>query len=95
MIAAEFGTGQVFWSLVWLFFFCIWVWMFILVFGDLIRSPDLSGWGKALWALFIIVLPLLGFFVYLIARGSSINDRMVEASQADAAKIPTYLYNKA
>ena len=56
MIAAEFGTGQVFWSLLWLSLFCIWVWMFIMVFGDLIRSRRLSGWGKALWALFIIVL---------------------------------------
>ena len=48
MIAAEFGTGQVFWSLLWLSLFCIWVWMFIMVFGDLIRSRRLSGWGKAL-----------------------------------------------
>ena len=95
MLLAEFGTGQVFWSLLWLSLFCIWVWMFIMVFGDLIRSRRLSGWGKALWALFIIVLPILGCLVYLGARGSDINDRMTEASRADAANIPTYLYNKA
>ena len=70
MILAEFGTGQVFWSLLWLSFFCIWIWMFIVIFGDLIRSPGLSGWAKALWTFFIIVLPFLGCFVYLIARGS-------------------------
>ena len=96
MIAAEFGTGQVFWSLLWLSLFCIWIWMFIVIFGDLFRNPDVSGWAKALWTLFIIVLPLLGCFVYLIVRGSDINDRMTEAGRADAATISTtYLYNKA
>ena len=69
MIFAEFGTGQVFWSMLWFFLFFIWIWMLIVIFGDIFRSPDLSGWGKALWSIFIIVLPYLGVFVYLIARG--------------------------
>ena len=95
MIAAEFGTGQVVWSLLWLCLFCIWIWMFVMVFSDLIRSPHLSGWGKALWTLFIIVLPILGCLVYVGARGSEIDDRVVAASRADAAKMPSYVYYKA
>ena len=66
---AEFGTGQVFWSMLWFFLFFIWIWLLIVVFGDIFRSHDLSGWGKALWTIFVIFLPYLGVFVYLIARG--------------------------
>jgi Short C-terminal domain/Phospholipase_D-nuclease N-terminal len=72
---AEFGTGQVFWSMLWFFLFFIWIWMLFVVFGDIFRSPDLGGWGKALWTIFIIVLPYLGVFVYLIARGSKMQER--------------------
>jgi len=68
--AAEFGTGQVLWSMFWFFMFFIWIWLLIVIFSDIFRSDDLSGWGKALWTLFVIVLPYLGVFVYLIARGS-------------------------
>ena len=73
-LGAEFGTGQVFWSMLWFFMFFIWIWLLIIVFGDIFRSPDLSGWGKALWTIFIIVLPYLGVFVYLIARGHKMQD---------------------
>ena len=66
---AEFGTGQVFWSMLWFFLFFIWIWMLFVVFGDIFRSHDLSGWAKALWSIFVIFVPYLGVFVYLIARG--------------------------
>ena len=46
---AEFGTGQVFWSMLWFFLFFIWIWLLIMVFGDIFRSHDLGGWAKALW----------------------------------------------
>ena len=80
LIAAEWGTGQVFWSFLWFFLFFIWIWLLIMVFSDIFRSQDLSGWGKALWSIFIILLPYLGVFVYLIARGH----KMGEHAQADA-----------
>jgi Short C-terminal domain len=86
MIAAEWGTGQVFWSLLWFFLFFIWLWMLIVVFGDIFRSDDLSGWGKALWSIFIIVMPYLGVFVYLIARGGKMATRAaVDAKAQDDA----------
>jgi hypothetical protein len=78
MILAEFGTGQVFWSMLWFFLWFIWIWMLIVIFGDIFRSPDLSGWSKALWSIFIIVLPYLGVFVYLIARGSKMQERSLQ-----------------
>jgi len=86
MLFAEFGTGQVFWSMLWFFLFFIWIWMLIAIFGDIFRSDDLSGWGKALWSIFIIVLPYLGVFVYLIARGSKMQSHAIsDAAAQDAA----------
>jgi Short C-terminal domain/Phospholipase_D-nuclease N-terminal len=86
MLAAEFGTGQVFWSMLWFFLFIIWIWLLITVFGDIFRSDDLSGWSKALWSIFIIVLPYLGVFAYLIARGSKMQEHAVrEAANRETA----------
>jgi hypothetical protein len=86
MLLAEFGTGQVFWSMLWFFLFFIWLWLLIMIFSDIFRSEDLSGWGKALWSFFIIILPYLGVFVYLIARGNKMQTRaMKDAADQDAA----------
>jgi hypothetical protein len=91
MILAEFGTGQVFWSMLWFFLFFIWIWMLIVVFGDIFRSQDLSGWGKALWTIFVIVLPYLGVFVYLIARGHKMQQHTIEAAHAQDAAMRQYV----
>src|SRR6476619_4051602 len=73
-LASDFGTGQVFLSMLWFFLFFIWIWLLISVFSDVFRSDDLSGWAKALWTFFVIVLPYLGVFVYLIARGKKMGE---------------------
>jgi hypothetical protein len=88
VLAEEFGTGQVLWSLLWFFLFFIWIWLLIVVFADIFRSHDLSGWAKALWVIFIIFIPYLGVFVYLIARGHKMQEHAVQAAQAqdDAAR---------
>src|ERR671916_764206 len=65
VFAAEFGTGQVFLSMLWFFLFVTWFWLLITVCSDLFRSQDLSGWGKAAWAVFVIFMPYLGVFAYL------------------------------
>jgi hypothetical protein len=80
MFAAEFGTGEVFLSMLWFFLFIIWIWLLISVFTDIFRSRDMSGWAKAAWAVFVVVLPYLGVFVYLIARGH----KMAEHAEEDA-----------
>lgn len=74
--------GEVLWAMVVFFLFLIWIYLLITLFVDIFRSKDLNGWGKAAWTLFIIILPLLGVLVYLIARG----DGMQERSAHDAAE---------
>ena len=81
LIAAEWGTGQVLWSMLWFFMFVIWIWMIVVIFSDIFRSEDLSGWGKAIWSVFIIFLPFLGIFAYLIARGGQMAERSAKAAQ--------------
>ena len=60
MVLADFGTGQVFWSILWFTMFFIWIWLLIMVFSDIFRSPDLGGWSKAIWTIFVIFLPVPG-----------------------------------
>jgi hypothetical protein len=79
--AGSFGTGQVFWSMVWFFLFFIWIWLLIVVFSDIFRSDDLGGWGKALWTIFVIVVPYLGVFIYLIARGHKMSEHAASAAR--------------
>src|SRR5215217_973320 len=90
---AEFGTGQVFWSMLWFFLFVIWIWLLIMVFSDIFRSRDLSGGAKALWAIFVVVLPYLGVFVYLVARGHKMSEHAVEAARARDAAARQYIQN--
>lgn len=75
---------DLFWAMLWFFLFFIWIWLLISLFADIFRSDDLSGWGKAGWTIFIVVLPFLGVLVYLIARGKSMAERaMKQASDQE------------
>ena len=67
------------------FLFFAWFMCLFWIFGDLFRSKDLGGWGKTLWTLFLIILPLLGMLVYLIVRGGGMTER-AEAAALDAQK---------
>jgi energy-coupling factor transporter transmembrane protein EcfT len=91
VLAATFGTGEVFWSMLWFFMFFIWIWLLIIVFSDLFRSHDLSGWAKAIWLLFIIIVPYLGVFVYLIARGHKMAEHAQQAAVAQDAAAKAYI----
>ena len=95
VLAAEWGTGQVFWSMLWFFLWIIWFWLLIMVFTDIFRSRDLSGWGKALWSIFVIVLPYLGVFIYLIARGNRMSENAQEAAQQQDAAFRQYVQDAA
>ena len=75
---AEFGTGEVFWSTLWFFLMFMWIWLAISIFSDIFRSPDLSGGLKAVWTIFVIFLPYLGVLVYLIARGSKMQQHALD-----------------
>ena len=91
MVAAEWGTGQVFWSMLWFFLWFIWLWILIMVLADIFRSPDLGGWGKTLWVLFVVFLPYLGVFVYLIARGHKMHEHAAQQAQAQDAVFRQYV----
>jgi hypothetical protein len=68
------------WTMFWFFLFIAWIWLLVVILTDVFRDPDLSGWGKALWTLFVFILPMLGVLIYLIVRG----DRMSERSERRA-----------
>ena len=85
MLASDFGTGQVFLSMLWFFLFFIWIWLLITVFADIFRSHDMGGFAKFLWVIFVIFLPYLGVFVYLIARGHKMGDHSAGAARAPDA----------
>ena len=77
---------NVFLTMFWLFIWILWIFLLIRILIDIFRSDDLGGWGKALWVIFIIILPFLGVLVYIIARGHSMQNRdMQSARQADQA----------
>jgi hypothetical protein len=90
-LAANWGSGQVLLSMLWFFLFFVWIWLLIVVFSDIFRSPDMSGWGKALWTIFVIVMPYLGVFVYLIARGHKMSEHAAQAAQAQDAALRQYV----
>src|SRR3954465_8458336 len=95
MLANDFGSGQVFWPILWFFLFFIWIWILITVFADIFRSHDLSGWSKAIWVIFVIVFPYLGVFVYLIARGHKMSEHAAEAMQAQQEAQRQYIQQAA
>jgi ABC-type multidrug transport system fused ATPase/permease subunit len=71
----------------WIFLFVAWIWLLVGVFADIFRSEDLGGGAKAVWTIFVLLLPFLGVFVYLIARGGKMQDRqMSAAAEAERAR---------
>jgi hypothetical protein len=92
---AEFGVGELLWSMLWFTLFFIWIWILITVVMDLFRDHELSGWGKFGWLFFIIVLPYLGVFVYLIARGQGMAARQMATAKANAEAQREYIQSVA
>ena len=90
-VLAEFGTGQLLWSMLWFFMFIIWFWLLMTIFGDIFRSDDLGGWGKALWIIFIVVFIWLGVLVYFIVRGKGMQERSIKAMQAQQEAQQEYI----
>ncbi|MGO8826003.1 MAG: SHOCT domain-containing protein [Acidimicrobiales bacterium] len=85
MLASSYPILDAFLTMLYFFLFIIWIWLLIMVFMDIFRSHDMGGWAKALWVIFIIILPFLGVFVYLIARGGKMHERAAQQA-ADQQK---------
>jgi ABC-type multidrug transport system fused ATPase/permease subunit len=91
MIASSYPVLDAFLTMLYFFLFIIWIWLLIMVFVDIFRSRDLGGWGKALWAIFVIILPFLGVFVYLIARGGKMHERAAQQAAEQQAAFDDYV----
>jgi hypothetical protein len=85
-----FDLVDVFWSMLWFFLFFMWIYLFVVLLTDIFRSHDLSGWGKAMWVVLMIVLPLLGALLYLVVRGDGIAERQLAVAQRQEAGIRGY-----
>jgi Short C-terminal domain/Phospholipase_D-nuclease N-terminal len=95
MLAYSYPLLGIFWTMLWFFLFFIWIWILITVFADIFRSHDLGGFAKALWVIFIIILPFLGVLVYLIARGKSMQDRAVQRAAGQEREFRGYVQEAA
>ena len=95
MLASDFGTGQVLLTMIYLFFFIIWVFLLFTVITDLFRSHDLSGWAKAAWVVSLVILPYLAVLVYLIARGHKMQQHVQAAAAAQDQAAREYIQQAA
>ena len=97
MFAQEFQYPllNVFLSMLYFVLFFLWIWIAVMVVIDIFRSHDLGGWGKALWFLFVIAIPYLGVFVYLIARGGKMHERQVAEAQQSQKAFDEYVQQTA
>ena len=83
MVIADFGLGEALLTVLEIFFFVVWFWILITILSDLFRDHQLSGWAKAAWVLFLVIVPFITALIYLIARGDGMRDRTIKA-QAEA-----------
>ena len=86
---------NLFWTMLEFFVWVIWIWLLIWVFIDIFRSRDLSGWAKALWFLFVLLIPLIGVLVYLIARGGSMHERAAQQAKQEDEETRKYIQQAA
>ena len=91
VLLADYPQGGVLWSMFIFFMWILWFMLLFTVFGDLFRRHDIGGWGKTGWVIFVILLPFLGVFVYLIAEGKGMAERNVKQAQASQADMDSYI----
>jgi Short C-terminal domain/Phospholipase_D-nuclease N-terminal len=91
VLAADYPFLDLMWTMLIFFFWIVWFWLLITVFSDIFRRHDLSGFGKAGWLIFTILLPYLGVFVYLIAQHDGMTKRNIERAQAQQAQFDQYV----
>jgi hypothetical protein len=89
--AADYPFLDILWSMIIFFAWVAYIWMLIVIIGDLFSRRDTSGWGKALWMIFLIVLPFLGVLVYLIVNSSGMAERSAERARAGQAQMDEYV----
>jgi hypothetical protein len=95
LIAADYPFLDVVWTMFIFFAWVIWFWILITVFGDIFRRRDTSGVGKVLWMIFVILLPYIGVFIYLIANHDGMTERNIQRAQAQQAQMDQYVQSVA
>ena len=95
MLAYTYPLLGAFWTMLWFFLFIIWIIILFRVIVDIFRSRDMGGWGKALWLIFVIILPFLGVIIYLIARGKEMGERDMQEAQARDQQFRAYVQDAA
>ena len=93
--AADYPFLDVFWTMIIFFCWVIWIWMMIIILTDVYRRQDIGGWHKALWIVFLIVLPFLGVLIYLIAESKGMAERRTQEAQDAQAQFDSYVQNVA
>jgi hypothetical protein len=91
MLATDYPFLDLMWTMVIFFLWILWIWLLFTVFADVFRRHDLSGWGKAGWLIFTILLPFLGVFVYLITQNVGMTERNLERARAQREQFDDYV----
>ncbi|MEW2167808.1 SHOCT domain-containing protein [Streptomyces sp. NPDC007084] len=91
VLAADYPLLNVFWTTMWFFLWILWFMLLFRVVADIFRDDDLHGWGKAGWCVFVVVLPFLGVFVYLIARGRGMGEREARRVRQSQEEVKSYI----
>ncbi len=95
MVLADVDLGDLIWTTIVIFFLIMFIWVFIMILSDLFRDHKLSGWAKAAWVVGLIIFPLVGSLVYLIARGQGMAERSAAQQQQARAELDTYIRSTA
>jgi hypothetical protein len=95
LIAADYPFLDVLWTMIIFFCWVAWIWTLIICFSDLFSRRDRSGWYKAIWMVFLIVMPFLGVLIYLIANGTGMGERQVERARAQQTQFNDYVQSVA
>ena len=95
MLASDYPFLDVVWTMLIFFGWVIWFWLLITVFADLFRRHDVGGGAKVLWCIFVILLPFLGVFIYLLVEHQGMADRSVKQAQAQQQEFDSYVQNVA
>jgi hypothetical protein len=91
MVGASYPFLDVMWTMLVFFLWVLWFWLLFTVFADVFRRHDISGWGKTAWLIFVIILPFLGVFVYLIAESKGMAERNIERANQAKTQFDDYV----
>lgn len=91
ILAYDYPLLGILWTTLVIFFWIAWIFLVIRIFADIFRNRDMSGWAKALWTIFVVLLPFLGVLVYLIVHGGDMHERDIEQAKVQQEAVDSYI----